>query len=261
MVSTFGLHGSVLMQLARRGCQRSGRKIRPGEAEGRLQAIRDSMAQGEMSKKPVASPKKHPPVTPHQKEVGFTAVGPTVSTSQTQHLPSRVAHIPKECAAPQPKGVIDGKKETGKNLPNLTWKPKARAAGQPGSEQATGGELITTDAAVHRFGSEKYLHPDDAALLAAQRASNLQMALGMDTFEEKTEGSNAGLPLKVTSSKDKKTTATIIPSGSCGGEKVMISTYNPCTGKIPQPEQVNANQPPCLRGKEVSPLDPPAVGF
>ena len=44
LMSTFGLHGSILAQLARRGGHRSGRKIRP-EADGYLQAIRDGMAQ------------------------------------------------------------------------------------------------------------------------------------------------------------------------------------------------------------------------
>ena len=57
--------------------------------------------------------------------------------------------------------------------PNDRGGPKSRAAGKPESELAIDGDLITDDAAVRRFGSAKYLHPEEAALLAAERASNL----------------------------------------------------------------------------------------
>ena len=43
LMSVHGLHGSILMQLARRGGHRSGRKLKPEEIDGYNQAIRDSL--------------------------------------------------------------------------------------------------------------------------------------------------------------------------------------------------------------------------
>ena len=47
----FGMHGSIMMQLARLGGHRSGRRIRPEEVDGYMQATKDIMIQDEVIKR------------------------------------------------------------------------------------------------------------------------------------------------------------------------------------------------------------------
>ena len=62
-MSVCGLRGSILMQLALRGGHRIGRRIRPGEVDGYMQAIRDSTLQNEVSKRtPPSSEGQKPPI-------------------------------------------------------------------------------------------------------------------------------------------------------------------------------------------------------
>ena len=49
LMSVNGLHGSILMQLARRGGHKSCRRIKPEQVDGYLQAIRDGMLKEELS--------------------------------------------------------------------------------------------------------------------------------------------------------------------------------------------------------------------
>ena len=51
LMSANGLHSSILMQLARRGGHKSGRRIAPEQVDGYLQAIRDNSTQEEILKK------------------------------------------------------------------------------------------------------------------------------------------------------------------------------------------------------------------
>ena len=82
LMSSYGLRGSILMQLARRGGRRSGRKIRPEEVDGRLQAIRDSMSKEELGKKkPAVISKKPPPSDPPRKMHLRLQISPMVTQS------------------------------------------------------------------------------------------------------------------------------------------------------------------------------------
>ena len=51
MMSPNGLHFSTLMQMARRGGHKSGRRIEPGKIDGYIQALRDNAAAEEKIKK------------------------------------------------------------------------------------------------------------------------------------------------------------------------------------------------------------------
>ena len=51
MMSVNGLRGSILMQLARRGGHKSSQKLKPGKVDRYLQAVRDGMLRGELSKR------------------------------------------------------------------------------------------------------------------------------------------------------------------------------------------------------------------
>ena len=61
MMSPNGLHYSMMMQMARRGGRKSGRRIEPGKIDGYIQAFRDNAAaESKVKKQP--SPRKEGPV-------------------------------------------------------------------------------------------------------------------------------------------------------------------------------------------------------
>ena len=136
-----------------------------------------------------------------------------------------------------------------------------RAACQPAFNVDRGNELITTDEVVRRFGSVEYLHPEDAALLAARRAADLQMELGLDNHQPKKEEINAISTARVPQPQEKITTASGLARKPLLADEVIISTYNPRTGRIPRSEGEDADQPPRLWGKEVLPLDFSLLNF
>ena len=78
------------------------------------------------------------------------------------------------------KNVGGNKVDPGKPTPKKVWKPKARAAGQ----QSMSNDSIQ-DVIVRKFGSAKHHNPDEDAATAAQRASSLQLELGMDPADIK----------------------------------------------------------------------------
>ena len=247
------------MQLARRGGHRSGRKIRPEQVDGYLQAIRDSMMQEESGKrKPPVLPKKGapPPIPVHG--------NPPVQGEQLKLVdkpdlsPTRVAFQPKGAAVSQPKAVFDGKKgvskgdasgtvlqtkavfdgmkgvskgDASKNTPKLVWKPKSRAAGQTELKSVQECPLLVDDPPVRRFESEKYLRPEDAALLAVQRAVDLQSELRPELVARGTCGSEANLRAEqphAEAKSDAKQLHLIYPTMA---DENVISTMNPCKGE------------------------------
>ena len=141
----------------------------------------------------------------------------------------------------------------------MVCKPKSRAAGQPIQAVAISKDRETADAAVRRFGSGKYMGSSDAALLAAQRASDLQLELGSKPLEEITYDKDACVSAKTANPKIKKD-GVMFEDSKTGGI-AMSSAVNPRTGEIPDIKPDEEGQTPCLWGKEVSPLDSPLLNY
>ena len=150
--------------------------------------------------------------------------------------------------------MIGGKGSAAKHHPPMIWKPKSRAAGKPVLESADKKNQETADAVVRRFGSMKYLNSVDAAALAAQSSSDLQLALVSKSVEENAYGRDACVSAKAASPKTKKDAVMFGDNNTKTGGGAIISTFNPCTGEIPEMKQQEESRSPCLRGKEVLPL-------
>ena len=249
MMSTFGLHGSILMQLERRGGHRSGRKIRPGEAGGYLQAIRDSMMQEIGKTKPEVPFKKAP--SPVWAKTDAPAIPPKAVLNAPPLKESTVLSVPNKPVAEmhRPKIVEENKAELGKPAPKKIWKPKARAAGQQITEATTMSDAYTPDVVVRKFGSGKHLNPDEAAATAAKRASAMQIELGMCPTETKSSESMGKSPSTERGATPEKTAVMFANLLSTGMEESAISTRNPFTGGIPDLDKTEMHRQPCLWGR------------
>ena len=79
MMSPNGLHFSMLMQMARRGGHKSGRRIEPDKIDGYIQALRDNAASEEKSKRTPPTRKEQaswtPKWTPKVKAGGNVSAG------------------------------------------------------------------------------------------------------------------------------------------------------------------------------------------
>lgn len=158
------------MQLARRGGHRSGRKLKPEEVDGYIQAIRDSMMICDTGKKiPPAVVVKAPPPTPK------------ASTKEV-----KMANLP---------GEVDKKdKRPIKNADSTKWiwKPKARASGDRIVDSLPS---LLDQGIVHKFGSEKRCSSTEAARLAIERAKVTQAEVGSSESELTAGGEDSHLDL------------------------------------------------------------------
>ena len=162
LMSVHGLHGSILMQLARRGGHRSGRRLKPEEIDGYNQAIRDSMMLRDVSKKvpPAGAVKSlhYVPKVPAKELAKAPPYFPKVSPKATKTVNIQLKDDKKGKEIPVWKSTDTTK---------LVWKPKARASGVPFVPPPP---TLLGQGIVHKFGSDRRSSSVEAAKSAEQRA-------------------------------------------------------------------------------------------
>ena len=96
MMSPNGLHFSMLMQMARRGGHKSGRRIEPDKIDGYIQALRDNAAAEEKSKRTPPTRKEQtswiPKWTPKVKAGGSLSAEKSEAPVNADNPPGRMSH-------------------------------------------------------------------------------------------------------------------------------------------------------------------------
>ena len=92
MMSPNGLHYSMLMQMARRGGHKSGRRIEPEKIDGHIQALRDNAAAESKAKRQPSPKKEYAVWVPKAKAVGNESSGKIDTMLTVEADPGWMAH-------------------------------------------------------------------------------------------------------------------------------------------------------------------------